>query len=201
MNEAVNDIRPLKNKIREKCKKIRTEMPELQKRGLDRKITARLLNLWQYRDADTVFTYVSTDLEVDTREFISRALLDGKTVAVPKCVDGTRLMDFYVIKSFDDLESGAFGVLEPIPEKCEKITDFSAGMCIVPALAFDRAGYRLGYGKGYYDRFLSNYCGETLGLCYNSCIRDKLPHGKYDRCVDKIITQSNIIFTNGMKGG
>ncbi len=201
MNEALNDIRPLKNKIREKCKKLRTEMTAPQKERLDRKITAKLLNMWQYRDAEIVFTYVSTDIEVDTREIIKRALLDGKTVAVPKCVDGTRLMDFYVIKSFSDLESGAFGVLEPIPDKCEKITDFSKGLCIVPALAFDRAGYRLGYGKGYYDRFLSNFCGETLGLCYNACMQDELPHGKYDKRVDKIITQSNIIFTNGMKGG
>lgn len=201
MNEAVNDIRPLKNKIRERCKKIRSEMSEPQKQRLDRKITAKLLNMWQYRDADIIFTYVSTDIEVDTREIIKRALLDGKTVAVPKCVDGTRLMDFYVIKSLGELESGAFGVLEPIPNKCEKITDFSKGLCIVPALAFDRSGYRLGYGKGYYDRFLSNFCGETLGLCYNACIKDGLPHGKYDRRVDKIITQSNIIFTNDMKGG
>ncbi len=201
MNEAVNDIRPLKNKIREKCKKLRTEMTASQKERLDRKITAKLLNMWQYRDAEIVFTYVSTDIEVDTREIIKRALLDGKTVAVPKCVDGTRLMDFYVIKSFSDLESGAFGVLEPISDKCEKITDFSKGLCIVPALAFDRAGYRLGYGKGYYDRFLSNFCGETLGLCYNACTQETLPHGKYDKRVDKIITQSNIIFTNGMKGG
>ena len=197
----MNDIRPLKQKLRAESKLYRNELSSNEKAELDSKISDRLFNTWQYKGCEVLLTYVSTEIEVDTREIISRALADGKRVAVPRCIDNTRLMDFYFIKDFDDLESGYMGVLEPIPEKCEKMTDFSKGLCIVPALMFDLYGYRLGYGKGYYDRFLSNFCGETLGICYNRCGREKLPHGKFDKCVERIITQSRIITVKNAKGG
>lgn len=197
----MNDIRPLKQKLRAESKLYRNELSNNEKAELDSKISDRLFNTWQYKNCEVLLTYVSTEIEVDTREIISRALADGKRVAVPRCIDNTRLMDFYFIKDFDDLESGYMGVLEPIPEKCEKMTDFSEGLCIVPALMFDLYGYRLGYGKGYYDRFLSNFCGETLGICYNRCVREKLPHGKFDKCVERIITQSRIITVKNAKGG
>lgn len=197
----MNDIRPLKQKLRAESKLYRNELSSNEKAELDSKISDRLFNTWQYKGYEVLLTYVSTEIEVDTREIISRALADGKRVAVPRCIDNTRLMDFYFIKDFDDLESGYMGVLEPIPEKCEKMTDFSKGLCIVPALMFDLYGYRLGYGKGYYDRFLSNFCGETLGLCYNRCVREKLPHGNFDKCVERIITQSRIITVKNAKGG
>lgn len=197
----MNDIRPLKQKLRAESKLYRNELSSNEKAELDSKISDRLFNTWQYKSCEVLLTYVSTEIEVDTREIISRALADGKRVAVPRCIDNTRLMDFYFIKDVDDLEGGYMGVLEPIPEKCEKMTDFSEGLCIVPALMFDMYGYRLGYGKGYYDRFLSNFCGETLGICYNRCVREKLPHGKFDKCVERIITQSRIITVENAKGG
>ncbi len=197
----MNDIRPLKQKLRAESKLYRNELSNNEKAELDSKISDRLFNTWQYKNCEVLLTYVSTEIEVDTREIISRALADGKRVAVPRCIDNTRFMDFYFIKDFDDLEGGYMGVLEPIPEKCEKMTDFSEGLCIVPALMFDLYGYRLGYGKGYYDRFLSNFCGETLGICYNRCVKEKLPHGKFDKCVEKIITQSRIITVKNAKGG
>lgn len=197
----MNDIRPVKQKLRAESKLYRKLLSEQEKKTLDSKISNRFFNTWQYRSCKVLLSYVSTEIEVDTRAIISRALSDGKHVAVPRCIDNTRLMDFYFIKSFDDLESGFMGVLEPVPEKCEKMTDFSEGLCIVPALMFDVRGYRLGYGKGYYDRFLSNFCGETLGICYNSCIKEKLPHGKFDKCVERIITQSKMITVNEAKGG
>lgn len=197
----MNDIRPLKQKLRAESKLYRNELSSNEKAELDSKISDRLFNTWQYKSCEVLLTYVSTEIEVDTREIISRALADGKRVAVPRCIDNTRLMDFYFIKDVDDLEGGYMGVLEPIPEKCEKMTDFSEGLCIVPALMFDLYGYRLGYGKGYYDRFLSNFCGETLGICYNRCVREKLPHGKFDKCVERIITQSRIITVENAKGG
>lgn len=197
----MNDIRPLKQKLRAESKLYRNELSSNEKAELDSKISDRLFNTWQYKSCEVLLTYVSTEIEVDTREIISRALADGKRVAVPRCIDNTRLMDFYFIKDVDDLEGGYMGVLEPIPEKCEKMTDFSEGLCIVPALMFDLYGYRLGYGKGYYDRFLSNFCGETLGICYNRCVREKLPYGKFDKCVERIITQSRIITVKNAKGG
>ncbi len=190
------DIRPVKKRLREKYKSIRKSTPPGDKNRNDIKITNKVLNLWRYRDAEMILTYVSTDIEVDTREIITQSLQKGKTVAVPKCIDGTRDMEFYAIKGFDDLAVGAFGVMEPVAEKCELLTSLENSLCIVPALSFDYKGYRLGYGKGYYDRFLSTFTGEIVGLCYTSCMyKDILPHGKYDKKVPMIITENNIIST------
>lgn len=198
---TVFDIRPVKDKLRKASREYRQSLPESEKQRLDRKIENKFLNMWQYREAELILIYVSTEIEVDTKYIIETALKDGKKVAVPKCIDGTRNMDFYIIDSFSCLEGGAFGVLEPVPEKCEKLEDFSNGVCIVPALMFDESGYRLGFGKGYYDRFLANFSGQTLGICYNACVKECLPHGKYDRQVEKIVTQSKIMITNEPKGG
>lgn len=200
MNTA-NDIRPVKDKLRRLSKDYRLSLSKEEKARIDRKIENKFLNMWQYRDAECILLYVSTDIEVDTRYIIETALKDGKRVAVPKCVEGTRNMEFYLIDGFSCLESGMFSVLEPLAEKCERLEDFTGAVCIVPALMFDLSGYRLGFGKGYYDRFLAKFSGKTLGLCYNECVKESLPHGKYDRRVEKIVTQSKVIITNEPKGG
>lgn len=99
-------------------------------------------------------------------------------------------MEFYFIKSMDDLEKGTFGVLEPAPEKCVKAYAFEKALCIVPGLSFDMKGYRLGYGKGYYDRFLSAHPRLVkMGLCYCSCTCNELIHGRFDVCADMLATE------------
>ena len=102
-------------------------------------------------------------------------------------------MEFYYINAMNDLKSGFFGVREPDINKCEKITDFSDSICIVPAIAYDKSGYRLGYGKGYYDRFLKNNTLISVGVCYNELIEENLPRDEYDIPVNYIITQSGLI--------
>ncbi len=186
------DIRKVKTDLRNGFKTKRTDMPENVKISMDSEIQSRFLTLRQYIYCKTVFTYVSKDIEVDTLSIIRAAWANGKRVAVPRCVTETREMDFFYITNMSDLEEGAFGVLEPIADKCEKVTDFSKGLCIVPGLSFDAEGYRLGYGKGYYDRFLSKFQGDTVGLCYSNCIKWKLPHGYYDKPVDLIVTDRYI---------
>lgn len=187
---SMQDIRPIKQRLRAECKRKRMHFTPAQKTQLDEMITARFLASDQYRANDILFCYVSTEIEVDTHEILLRAIQSGKTVAVPRCIDGTREMDFYVLQDLSELEIGSFGVLEPNPALCRKLTDFSKGLCILPALAFDKAGYRLGYGKGYYDRFLAKFSGETLGLVYDCCFYDSLPHGKFDRAAKWILTES-----------
>lgn len=183
-----HDIREVKSALRTGFKSKRSSMPENIKLDMDSEIQSRLLTLRQYASCKTLFTYVSKDIEVDTFALIKAAWANGKRVAVPKCITDTGDMVFYYIKSPDDLELGAFGVMEPIEDKCVKVKDFSKGLCIVPGLSFDAEGYRLGYGKGYYDRFLSKFGGDTVGLCYSNCIKWKLPHGYYDQPVDLIVT-------------
>ena len=192
----LTDIRPVKAALREKYRNIRTSMTEDEKQNYDRAIAEQVRSLWQYDKNDTLLVYVSTPIEVDTRRIIEQALLDGKKVAVPRCVDGTRNMEFYYIRSMEDLEAGTFGVLEPIVEKTVLMTDYSHGLCIVPAFSYDWSGFRLGYGKGYYDRFLSRFDGNIIGICYSSCVQRSLPHGRFDRPVELLVTEKYLRRTN-----
>ncbi len=183
------DIREYKTELRSRFKAERAAMTAEEKKLLDEKILSRILSSKAYEAADTVLTYVSTDIEVDTHGLIAQAVKDGKRVAVPKCISGTRLMDFYFISGMEQLESGAFSVLEPRVDICEKAHDFETALCIVPGLSFDMDGFRLGYGKGYYDRFLSAHPNmHRMGLCYCRCTVQKLISGRFDMPVNTLVT-------------
>ncbi len=188
----ITDIRQYKKNLRIRYKNERLKLSPTEKRNLDEGVLNRLLKLNQYSSAKTVFVYVSTDIEVDTRGIIAQAFADGKRVAVPYCVPNTRIIEFYVINSIDELSPGTFGVLEPVPDPDKRITDWEKSICIVPGLCFDFNGYRLGFGKGYYDRFLSEYTGVKVGICYSSGVRGHLHHGRFDRTVDVLVTEKNI---------
>ena len=191
--EKIVDIRPIKKQMRSSCKEARRSMDKTLKANLDKKIQNKLLNLFVVREADVVLTYVSTPIEVKTLDFITTLLEQGNKVAVPKCLNDKGDMDFFLINSLDDLEDGYFGVREPNPGTATKVTTTEKTVCIVPAFLFDEKGYRLGYGKGYYDRFLSKFGGKTVGICYEENIRDSLMHGKYDRPVTLIVTEKRIV--------
>ncbi len=151
-------------------------------------ITEKLLNLEKVQSADLVLPFVSANGEVGTREFIAKCFETEKTVAVPRCIDGSN-MQFCIIHTFDDLEKGMYGIDEP-KQYCEiiKAEDAENSVLIVPALCFNAKGYRLGYGKGYYDRFISRYKGYTVGVCYDEFLTEEIPVDEYDRCVDTVIT-------------
>jgi 5-formyltetrahydrofolate cyclo-ligase len=188
----IGDIRQLKTKLREKYRTIRAEMSTEQREDCDARIAERVFRLWQYRRAKQVLAYVSTPIEVDTRRIIRRALADGKRVAVPRCIPNTRQMEFYYIESLEELAPGSFGVEEPEPNGDRLVTDFSEGLCIIPAFCYDFDGYRLGYGKGYYDRFLPKFGGSLIGICYSACVRRRLPHGRFDRPAELLVTENYI---------
>ena len=188
------DIRELKNEYRTKAKQYRASLSLTQKEELDKKILQNLITLNIFCDAETVLCYMSTPAEVDTLSVISNMLQKNKGVAVPRCIDDSRNMEFYSITSLSQTEKRTFGVYEPNPQTCEKLRDFRNSVCILPGLGFDREGYRLGYGKGYYDRFLSSYGGLKIGLCYEKCLFNELPRGYFDVSADIIITENEIIY-------
>ena len=190
--EKVIDIRPEKKKLRAEAREMRRSMNPEKKSSFDRNIKNKLLNLWAVREAKVILCYVSTEIEVDTRDFINALLQMGKRVAVPRCEGEKSNMNFYYINSLDELSEGSFGVDEPDPTKHIMVGDTRNSVCIVPAFMFDKCGYRLGYGKGYYDRYLSHYKGSTIGICYSENIKEELFHGKYDRTVEMIVTEKEI---------
>ncbi|MEG2295285.1 MAG: 5-formyltetrahydrofolate cyclo-ligase [Oscillospiraceae bacterium] len=187
------DIRVYKKDIRTQMKVSRAKMTLTSKANKDKMILKNIKNLYQYEDSQLILVYVSTNIEVDTMNIIKIAWKDGKKVAVPRCIDGTREMEFYYLTSFDELETRTFNVLEPKIELCEKVIDFPENsICLIPALAYDKCGYRIGYGGGYYDRFLADYQGLKVGIVYSECVVFKLLYGKYDIQSDIIVTDKYI---------
>ena len=160
------------------------------KESKNKLISDYLLRSQQYKNADIIFAYWSVGSEVDTHKIIAEALSFGKKVALPKCTDSQGNMQFYYIDSLSDLTEGMYGIMEPEGNKTADDFTFSS-LCLVPALSFDSDGYRLGYGKGYYDRFLSDFKGISIGLAYEECLCDALPKDEYDKKVNYIITNIN----------
>jgi len=185
------DLREYKNNIRADIKAWRRALDPQKKADLDSGVLASVLKMREYKSAETIFVYVSTSIEVDTFGIIEAALKDGKKVAVPRCIPETYQMTFHYIDSFDCLKPGTFSVLEP-DENLPIADDFGKSLMIVPAMVIDMYGYRLGYGKGYYDRYISKYNGVTAGICYIDNLRNKLLHGRYDQKLDYIITEKYI---------
>ena len=185
------DIRKYKQDLRLKCREERRNMPSEKKQELDRKIAENVRRLKEYKPAKTLLIYLSTTLEVDTVEIIKNAWADGKQVAVPRCIDGTRDMEFHYITDFDCVSPGTFSVLEPSPE-LPVVTDFSGCLMIVPGMRFDMKGYRIGYGKGYYDRYMVRFTGISAGICYSDELKPFMYHGRYDRAVNIVVTDKKI---------
>ena len=194
------DLREYKKEIRAQMRKIRREMPPDVIREKNDQIFRRLVATQQYRRAKTVVLYVSKELEVDTRRLIKRAWKDGKRVAAPRCVENTRLMNMHLIRSMDDLQEGAFGILEP-NENLPILHDTRDAICIVPAFCNDFRGYRVGYGGGYYDRYLSSFSEAKIGVNFSDCVRPRLISGRYDVPVDLLVTDRYIRRCTQQKSG
>ena len=183
-----------KQRLREERLAAREALSEQERSVLDDRITQKLLATSEYAEATTVLTYVSVSSEVSTRMFIEYALRDGKTVAVPRCLPG-HCLDFVAIVSLEQLVAAPFNLLEPAKELPAVTEDQkNNSICIVPALLVDTKGYRLGYGAGFYDRFLSTYPVKKICLAYQQNLsRTMLPHTAFDVAVDVVITESDVL--------
>jgi len=164
---------------------LRKELLSLRKSGKCGSICIRMLEKYpEFLKAKTVFCYISAHGEVDTYNLI-KELLKTKRVVVPYCVDNDGNMIASEIASLDDLQDGRFGIPEPVSPK--EFPKSEIDFVIVPGIAFDEEGYRLGYGKGYYDRFLSDISPYKLGVCQEKFFFKALPHSEYDIKMNKVL--------------
>ena len=159
----------------------------------DNAICSAFLNSDIYNSADEILCYCSFGSEIDTSKIIETSLNDGKKLYLPKCTDKNGSMTFYLVSDIRNLVKGTFGISEPDTEKCSPVFEFHNAVCVVPGLSFDRNGLRLGYGKGYYDRFLEKFTIKSAGLCYKKKKKKKKTKKKYDLPVDYIFTETEII--------
>ena len=178
-------------------KKARLELAKMRADIYDKQKYSELLcngieALKEYKDADVILLYFPTRSEPDISPLADIARLDGKKIAFPISVTKDCTLDFRFISSPDELEIGAYGIREPRAD-AERATLSDRTLCIVPALAVDTDGYRLGYGKGYYDRFLSTFEGNAVVAIHSSLVCERLPRNDTDIPIKTIITETGAI--------
>ena len=189
----MNSVADNKQELRARMRALRKAIPENERAVIDAVICENVLACEAYRQASVVLTYLSMGAEVDTRGIIEVAWQTGKTVAIPRCV-GPRQMRWFRITAFDGLEKSDFGVEEPaVDEENEQLMTGNGMVALVPALAFDERGYRLGYGGGFYDTFLAEFEGTSIGLCRSAQFVESLEDmgviGEYDLPVNQVVTE------------
>ncbi|MBB5324709.1 5-formyltetrahydrofolate cyclo-ligase [Anoxybacillus tepidamans] len=182
-----------KKVIREQMKARLQQLTTETKRAYDEQIARKLYDLPVWQQAKTVALTVSKSHEVNTKPIIEKAWQEGKTVCVPKCDPKTKTMTFRAICSFSQLESVYFGLQEPIEAITKKIYPREIDVIIVPGICFSKDGYRIGYGGGYYDRYLQHVSNSTISLAYAFQVVDHLPTEPHDISVDMIITNEKVM--------
>ena len=186
-----------KNLIRQKVLRQRRKLSPLKKSQAESLMLESLLNWKVFKKAGVIHTYISMPDEPNTRSIIEHCWSSGKKVAVPLVLPYTFDLVHTEIKSFDSLISGMYGIQEPSPERRIKMNPKIFDLVIVPGVAFDRQGGRLGHGKGYYDRFLEHTRAFRLGLTFNFQLLETVPTELHDVTMNAILSESGIVVTKG----
>lgn len=179
----------MKNKLREIMKLKRDRMAKGEVEEKSAAIAERLEKTREYREATAILLYAAKGNEVQTRQLIQNALTSGKKVMLPLTNTRLKAIEIGEVESYSELRKGAFGILEPQKETTEGNVD----VAVVPGLAFDRHGNRLGYGFGYYDKLLSRLKTTKIGLAYDFQVAERLPREGHDHPMDIIVTESEVI--------
>ncbi len=164
----------------------RLNHPEIAKKS--KTIQEFVIKSKEFESAKVVGTYYAVGSEVTTELIIKRATILGKKIALPRVEEDK--ITFYELSSTKSLIRGRFGILEPQPY--EQMNDID--ILIVPGIAFDKKGNRLGYGMGFYDRLLSCKRTFSIGLAYSFQLLENLPHDKYDKRLDAIASEDGIYY-------
>lgn len=153
----------------------------------DRVICQTVTGLDEYHEARTVFIFVGTKEEINTRPIITDALKQGKRVAVPKCIS-KGVMEACLIDSLDNLEAGSYGIQEP-GNDAVRVQPEEIDLAVIPCCTCSHTGKRLGYGGGYYDRYLGRVAGMKAVICRERIMRDDIPVEEHDQAVDMVISE------------
>lgn len=190
--EQLSDRQQRKQAIREEAHARRRAQEN--KDGLSQAICERFAALPEYAAARSVMFYVDVRAEVRTRNYLETALSHGKRIIVPYCVDGE--LELFHLESMDELATGMYGILEPredlrgVSEKRIDVQELD--LIMVPGVAFDRRGARMGHGKGYYDKLLEHAREDTplVALAFDCQLFDEVPVESHDVFMDKVVTET-----------
>ncbi|GAB3795509.1 5-formyltetrahydrofolate cyclo-ligase [Virgibacillus kimchii] len=145
-------------------------------------------NIW--KEAKTIGITIAQGFEWDTKPLIEAGWKDRKTVAVPKCSPKGKKLTFYQLEDYSQLEVVYYNLMEPKPEETVRITKQDIDVLFVPGLLFDRQGYRVGFGGGFYDRFLIDFPNKTVSMLHSSQLMDSIPKESFDIPVQYLMTEN-----------
>lgn len=185
-----------KRELRSIYMKKRSALSKNSIKSMSKLIESSLFSLDLYKNSSVIMTYVSFGNEVITENIIRNSLNLGKTIGVPITIPKTRELLVSELKNFDnELELGVYNILTPKKEYIREINPSKIDLILVPGIAFDRKGYRVGYGGGYYDRFLckTNKDVITIALAFSMQLIDSVPKGYYDLPVNYVLTEKDLI--------
>lgn len=180
----------LRQEMSERRNKLPRELLETKSKQLFEQLSKQEI----YQKANEIYSYVSFRSEVDTWDFHRKVLSDGKKLMLPKVISKTE-MTFFEVADLNQLEKGYMGILEPGLSCKKSQISFSNPLMLVPGLAFDPMFYRMGYGGGYYDRYLEKNKGRfiTCGICLSLQLIENVPHEIHDFRMDYIVTEKEWI--------
>ncbi|HAU31431.1 MAG: 5-formyltetrahydrofolate cyclo-ligase [Desulfotomaculum sp. 46_296] len=185
-----------KNEIRKQALALRMALSPEEVSLKSSLITEKILSLEEYRRANVIMTYLDFRNEVKTGELIQRTMKIGKKIAVPATdLKNIRLTPSLLLAYPDDLSPGAWGIPEPARGRLRPVKPAEIDIVIVPGIAFDEKGNRIGYGMGFYDRFLMQIDAFLLAPVFEMQIRPAFSPGPHDRPVDCLVTEERVIYT------
>lgn len=166
------------------------QLSDRYRRESDQAIAAHLTAMPEYQAAGTIFCFVGTPHEIDTRPILENALATGKRLCVPLCT-GPGMMELRQITTLSQLTPGAYGIPEP-PEDAPTVSVDETDFAILPCLTCNHLGHRLGQGQGYYDRFLAHYRSGAVLLCREKLIREEIPLEPHDYPIPWVLTERGL---------
>ena len=187
-------IRREKAELRRRMRAVRLALPPEQQRGCAREFLRHLIAWPLWRQAGTVMAYAAVRGEADLTPALSALWQSKKRVVLPRC-EGKRLLAL-AVRGPEELSPGCMGIPEPVAA-CGAVDPDEIDLILVPGLAFDRTGGRLGQGAGYYDRFLPETRGFRLGVCHAACLLESVPMGPLDCRMDAVLTEEGILPLRG----
>ena len=181
-----------KTEMRRHYLELRKSRPQELLRSASDAICTRVLSLPQLADCKTVMLYISFGAEADTHVLAEKLIAQGKTVCAPRCDARSLSMTPYCFDGISSLREGAYGILEPEPTKPAELCEIDC--VLVPGCVFGRNFHRIGYGKGYYDRFLRRlHHALKIGLCYDFCLTERVAAEPLDVPMDMIVTENEVL--------
>lgn len=183
-------MKDVKKQLRKDMLKLRSSLNPEYILDTDRAIVDNIINSQVYQDSKVIFCFMSMEGEINTRPLIEDALEKGKTVCVPKVISKGK-MEAFQIHSFDEFELSSFGIQEP-KQGSPLIDPNQIDLGIIPNIVVSKDGYRLGYGGGFYDRYLLRSSMVRLAVCREQLLQDQLPVEPHDQRIDAIATELGI---------